>query len=271
MVKSIIVGAIVTAAFSACPAEASATMTEAISIAQAQTQAQAQGQDGHVLASGSIWKKASNTVQGAFRFETRGEDTYLVVDRGFSTKSGPDLKFVLSPLAHDKVKSKTALSGGLIVGLLKSNTGAQEFKLPAGVDLDRYQSLLVHCEQYTKLWAAAPIGEGELLAHGDSWTKKSNKITGSWEIAKTESGLVIRLGDDFKTSNAPDLKLFLSNKSVRSSNGDNATNGSTFVAKLQSNRGASEYVLTGVDSLEDYDALLIHCEQYSKLWGGIDL
>jgi hypothetical protein len=253
MAKSIIVGAIVAAAFTACPAEASTTLVQAIPITQSQSQSQTQSRDGHVLASGSIWKKASNAVQGAFRFETRGEDTFLVIDRGFSTKSGPDLKFVLSPLAYDAVKSKTALQGGVIVGHLKSNTGAQEFKLPAGVDLDRYQSLLVHCEQFTKLWAAASISEGELLAHGDSWTKKSNSISGSWEIAKTDAGLVVRLGDDFRTRSAPDLKLFLASKPVRSSNGDNATSGSTLVAKLRSNRGASEYVLSGVDSLEDYD------------------
>jgi Electron transfer DM13 len=227
--------------------------------------------DHGVIASGSIWTKGANKVIGGFSFDHRSDGTYLVVDKDFDTKKGPDLKFVLSPIAHDKVKGKTALNGSVIISLLKSNKGAQEFKLPEGVNVDDYKSLLVHCEQYTKLWAAAPIRDGEVLAHGSSWTKKSNKITGQWEIARTDAGLVIRFGDDFKTKKAPDLKVFLSTQSVKSANGNNATNGATMVAKLKSVKGGSKYLLKGVADLSSFDSLLIHCEQYSKLWGGVDL
>jgi hypothetical protein len=265
MVKHIIVGAIIAAACQSTSLYAAQTQVLETALAQSQPA------EDQVVASGSMWTKASNKVEGVFRFEQRGKDTYLVIGDSFKTKSGPDLKFVLSPLAHDKVKGKTALSGSIIIAELRSNSGAQEFKIPRGTDLSKYESLLVHCEQYTKLWAAAPINDGELLEYGNSWTKKSNKISGAWEIANTDEGLVIRLGKDFKTSNAPDLKLFFANKGVRSSNGDNATSGSTFVAKLRSNRGASEYVLKGVHSLKEYRSMLIHCEQYSKLWGGVDL
>jgi hypothetical protein len=265
MNKIIIVGASVAAvSFSAFSLNASTNVSEVTINSQPMIESES------TLASGSLWTKKSNAVYGAFHFEQRGNDTYLVIDSDFQTKAGPDLKFVLSPLKHDKVKGKNAQERAVTVGLLKSNSGKQEFLLPAKIDLNQYRSLLVHCEQYTKLWAAAPINEGELLAYGDSWTKKSNKITGAWEIAKTTNGLVVRLGQDFKTRSAPDLKLFFSKRKVQSSNGDNATNGSTFVAELQSNRGASEYLLKDLDSLDGFESMLIHCVQYSKLWGGID-
>ncbi|MFK7760117.1 MAG: DM13 domain-containing protein [Phycisphaerales bacterium] len=224
-----------------------------------------------VINSGSLWEKDKYDVVGEFRFEQRDDGIYLVVGSDFKTKKGPDLKFVLSPLESSKVKAKTALKGSLIVGELKAFSGAQEFKLPEGTTPSDYQSLLVHCEEKTVLWASAPLGEGELVAHGDDWAKKSNKISGQWEIAKTDQGYVIRLGDDFKTKKAPDLIVLLSPKNIKQLNGKNATAGGLEVAQLKSVKGGSEYLIAGLDSLDGYKSLVIHCDEYSKLWGGADL
>jgi len=224
-----------------------------------------------VTDSGSMWKKGKYEVAGGFSFEDRDDGTYLVIGSDFKTKEGPDLKFVLSPTDYTSVKAKTALKGGLIVGKLKSFSGAQEYKLPAGVNASSYKSLLVHCELKTKLWASAPINSGELIAHGDSWTKKSNKIAGHWEIAKTDAGLVLRLGSDFKTKKMPDLLLILSPMDMKQVSGKNAADGGLEFATLSSVKGQSEYLIKGVDSLDGYKSLVIHCEEYSKCWGGTAL
>ncbi|MBL4698594.1 MAG: DM13 domain-containing protein [Phycisphaerales bacterium] len=221
-----------------------------------------------VTDSGSMWKKGKYPVSGAFRFEERDDGTYLVIESDFKTKKGPDLKFVLSPTDYTSVKAKTALKGGLIVGKLKSFTGAQEFKLPAGTNASSYKSLLVHCEAKTKLWGSAPINSGNLIVHGSSWQKKASKITGHWEIAKTDAGLVLRLGSDFKTKKMPDLLLILSPMDMKSINGKNAANGGIEFATLSNTKGQSEYLIKGADSLDGYKSLVIHCEEYSKCWGG---
>ena len=221
-----------------------------------------------VTDAGSMWKKGKYAVEGAFRFEERDDGTYLVIESDFKTKKGPDLKFVLSPTDYTSVKAKTALKGGLIVGKLKSITGAQEFKLPAGTNASSYKSLLVHCEAKTKLWASAPINSGNLVAHGASWQKKSSKITGHWEIAKTDAGLVLHLGSDFKTKKMPDLLLILSPMDMKSISGKNAASGGIEFATLSNTKGQSEYLIKGVDSLDGYKSLVIHCEEYSKCWGG---
>lgn len=221
-----------------------------------------------VSASGSMWKKGTYAVEGGFRFEERDDGTYFVVDSDFATKKGPDLKFVLSPTDYTSVKAKTALKGAVIIGKLRSFTGKQEFKLPDGTNPSSYKSLLVHCEAKTKLWASAPINSGAVIAHGASWTKKSSKITGHWEIAKTDAGLVLRLGDDFKTKKMPDLILILSPMDMKVVNGDNAAKGGTQFATLSSTKGQSEYLIEGVDSLDGFKSLVIHCEEYAKCWGG---
>lgn len=224
-----------------------------------------------VTDSGSMWKKGTYAVDGAFRFEDRDDGTYLVIESDFKTKKGPDLKFVLSPTDYTSVKAKTALKGAVIIGKLKSFSGAQEFKLPAGTNASSYKSLLVHCEAKTKLWASAPINSGNLIAHGASWQKKSSKITGHWEIAKTDAGLVLRLGSDFKTKKMPDLLLILSPMDMKSISGKNAADGGLEFATLSNTKGQSEYLIKGVDSLDGYKSLVIHCEEYSKCWGGAAL
>lgn len=224
-----------------------------------------------VTDSGSMWKKGKSEVAGGFRFEDRDDGTYLVVESDFKVDKGPDLKFVLSPIDYTSVKAKTALKGGLIVGKLKSFSGAQEFKLPAGVEASSYKSLLVHCELKTKLWGSAPINSGSLIAHGDSWIKKSSKIAGHWEITKTEAGLILRLGEDFKTKKMPDLLLILSPMDMKIVNGENAADGGHEFATLSNVKGQSEYLIKGVDSLDGYKSLVIHCEEYSKCWGGATL
>lgn len=224
-----------------------------------------------LLASGSLWKEAKYEVEGAFRFEKRKEGTYLVVESDFKTKKGPDLKFVLSTMDYTSVKAKTALLGSLIVGELQSFEGEQEFLLPAGTDVLKYKSLLVHCEEKTILWASAPIHAGELIIHGSSWTKKVNKITGHWEIARTQDGLVLRLGSDFKTKNAPDLKFILSPKNVETVNSKNAVDGGQIFGKLTIVKGQSAYLIKDVESLAGYQSLLIYCEEFTKCWGGASL
>jgi len=220
---------------------------------------------------GSMWMKKANSVTGAYRIERREDGRYLVLSADFSTKKGPDLKVVLSPTSADKVKSKTALTGSVSLGLLTSNEGAQSFRIPDSVDLSGYTTVLIHCEKYSKLWGAAPLTEGELLAHGSDWTKKTNKIAGAWEIARTESGLILRLGSDFKTKKAPDLKLVLSRQTVSGVSADTALSNAVVIAPLESPKGSQEYRIEGLADLSGFRSLLIHCQQYTKLWGAAPL
>lgn len=106
------------------------------------------------------------------------------------------------------------------------------------------------------------------LAFGQSgtWTKKANTINGTWSITEKDGKKVLSL-KDFKTATAPDLKIFLSPKSVADVSSQNATNGSILISALKTTKGDQIYELPkGVD-LSKYKSVVIHCQKYTKLWG----
>lgn len=103
------------------------------------------------------------------------------------------------------------------------------------------------------------------------WTKKSFAVQGTWTLVEDDGARYVVLSDDFKTRNAPDLKLFLSKHSAAEANNDNATDGSVRIAELRSNRGAQRYRIPNDVDLGAFSSLLLHCEQYSKLWAAAPL
>ena len=104
-----------------------------------------------------------------------------------------------------------------------------------------------------------------------SWQNQDIKVKGTWTIEERADGNYLVLSDDFKTKNAPDLKFFVSNAGYESLNGSNATNGAVEIAKLSKNKGAQSYKIPSNVNLSDYKSLVLHCEQYSKLWASTPL
>ena len=114
--------------------------------------------------------------------------------------------------------------------------------------------------------AAAPVEPATGV-----WVNKDYKIKGEWSIEQKGDQQIILLSDQFKTKKGPDLKIFLSPKSIDSVTGANATDGAVLVSVLKSHKGAQEYVLPDGVDLNDFQAILIHCEAYSVLWGGTNI
>ena len=112
--------------------------------------------------------------------------------------------------------------------------------------------------------------ENETIATGE-WTKKSFNSSGNWEIYRADGKTFVKLSSDFRTRNAPDLKIFLSPLAADATTGSNATDGSVLVSALTSNAGEQIYEIPASVNLDDYMSILIHCEQYSKLWSAADL
>jgi len=103
------------------------------------------------------------------------------------------------------------------------------------------------------------------------FVKKKYNIKGDWQILQQNGQTILRLSDDFKTKNGPDLKIFLSPQSVKTVNGQIATQGSVLISALNSNKGTQDYVIPSNLNLADFQSVLIHCEAFSVLWGGGDL
>ena len=120
---------------------------------QANSEAEASG---GVIASGT-WTKKSFKTKGSWTLSAENGVTTISLDDDFSTRNAPDLKIFLSPLSAASVKNKTAVPGSLLIAPLQSNKGRQSYIVPAGTDLSKYKSVIIHCEAYTKLWSAADL------------------------------------------------------------------------------------------------------------------
>ncbi len=109
-----------------------------------------------VLSSGS-WRKKSFKSAGNWTLSSENGVTTIALGSGFSTRNAPDLKIFLSPLSPVDLNGRNATQGSLLISPLKSNTGAQSYVVPAGTDVSRYKTILIHCEAYSKLWSVAGL------------------------------------------------------------------------------------------------------------------
>ena len=114
-----------------------------------------------VLASGTLdnafssWGRAS--LRGDWEIVSVDGKTYIDLADNFKALDGPDVKIFLSPLSANDVKGNNATDGSLLVKLISEFEGAVRIELPAGTNLDDFESLVFHCEDYSKLWGVSPL------------------------------------------------------------------------------------------------------------------
>ncbi len=104
-----------------------------------------------------------------------------------------------------------------------------------------------------------------------TFVKKKKRLKGSWETVQRDGKTFIVFSDNFNAAKGPDLKIFLSPKSIADVTGKTAVDGSINIGVLKRTKGTQEYELPDGVDLSDYRSLLVHCEAYSVLWGGSDL
>ena len=104
------------------------------------------------------WTKKQYKIKGDWEIDTNAGQTIIRFNNKFKTKNGPDLKIFLSKNSIKDVTGKNATEDAVMVAVLKSNKGSQEYVLPANINIEDYDSLLIHCEAYSVLWGGADIG-----------------------------------------------------------------------------------------------------------------
>jgi len=103
------------------------------------------------------WTKKSATIEGGWSIVESDGEYSLLLDDQFKTKSAPDLKLFLTARPLADVSGKDATSAAILIAKLDDVRGSQRYRLPEGIDLTRYSTLLLHCEKYAKLWGGAQI------------------------------------------------------------------------------------------------------------------
>ena len=100
-----------------------------------------------------------------YAHETRGTATVYELDgrrvlrlTNFETSNGPDVHVYLVA-ARDVMDDATVTKAGFIdLGPMKGNIGDQNYDVPAGVDLDRYQAVTIWCARFGVNFGTAPLG-----------------------------------------------------------------------------------------------------------------
>lgn len=116
-----------------------------------------QAQTVDVLAEGQFVKKAVKT-SGTYRIVRIDGDLRLELDDSFKTRRAPDLQIFLAAHSLDAATGRNATaSNSLRIADLTKRKGAQTYDLPDDLDLMRFNSVLIHCVVYSKLFGAAPL------------------------------------------------------------------------------------------------------------------
>jgi len=137
------------------------------------------------------------------------------------------------------------------------------------IDMGKFIAKSVHL--FLMAGAILFLSFSNSFAAGGAWQNQEFKVKGNWAVEQRADGDYIVLSDDFKTRSAPDLKLFFSKNNFSGVTGSNATQDSIFVAKLNSAKGGQAYKIPAGVNISDYQSLILHCEQYSKLWASTPL
>ncbi|HLE77702.1 MAG TPA: DM13 domain-containing protein [bacterium] len=82
--------------------------------------------------------------------------TIVVRLENFRVTNGPDLYVYLS--SHPNPRTREQVHEGTVnLGRLKGNIGAQNYALPAGIDLSAVRSVVIYCQRFHVLFAMAPL------------------------------------------------------------------------------------------------------------------
>jgi hypothetical protein len=97
----------------------------------------------------------------------RGKGTVTILDAGngrrlarltdFQVTNGPDLEVWLVAKPHIQSSSDVTASKYVSLGQLKGNIGDQNYEIPANVEINDYESIVIWCEQFGVLFSAADL------------------------------------------------------------------------------------------------------------------
>lgn len=77
----------------------------------------------------------------------------------FKTSNGPDVHVILVAAkdADDDANFLKSDTARVELGKLKGNEGDQNYEIPAGTNLEKYQTVSIYCERFNANFGAAPL------------------------------------------------------------------------------------------------------------------
>lgn len=119
---------------------------------------QAQTEGAKTLETGTFHGKVHSTSGRATIYQEKDGKLVLRLTR-FKTSNGPDVHVVLIALkdADDDANFLKNGTDRVELGALKGNEGDQNYDIPTGTDLAKFQTVSIYCERFNANFGAAPL------------------------------------------------------------------------------------------------------------------
>jgi hypothetical protein len=120
--------------------------------------AHAQGSGAKTLETGTFHGKVHQTSGRATIYQEKDGKLILRLSR-FKTSNGPDVHVILIAVkdAEDDANFLKSVTERVELGSLKGNEGDQNYEIPAGTDLAKFQTVSIYCERFNANFGAAPL------------------------------------------------------------------------------------------------------------------
>jgi hypothetical protein len=118
----------------------------------------AQTSGAKTLETGTFHGKVHNTSGRATIYQEKDGKLVLRLTR-FKTSNGPDVHVILIAV-KDADDDANFLKNGterIELGQLKGNEGDQNYDIPGGTDLAKFQTVSIYCERFNANFGAAPL------------------------------------------------------------------------------------------------------------------
>jgi Electron transfer DM13 len=226
------------------------------------------------LAAGQFHNGAHDTAGTATIYQADAGKRLLRLTN-FKTSNGPDVHVYLVA-ASDATDDATVKNAGFLdLGSIKGNEGDQNYDLPATADLEKYRAVTIWCARFNVNFGTAPLQQlrsstanavpAPVLA--GPFHNGAHDTSGTASIYRADSGSQILRLTNFKTSNGPDVHVYLVAANDASDNDTVTQAGFTDLGSLKGNEGDQNYeVPAGVD-LAKYRAVTIWCKRFSVNFG----
>lgn len=99
------------------------------------------------------WDYKNKKIEGTWSIN----DKVLKLNADFVTQPGPDLKLLFSKLTVDDISMGSGIDIGAVIGELQSTRGAQQYDIPANMNVGDYKSLIIYSQSYGIVWGAATL------------------------------------------------------------------------------------------------------------------
>jgi electron transfer DM13 len=201
----------------------------------------------------------------------------------FNTTNGPDLYVYLSKVATPT--SSQQVHDGLEVAKLTATEGNLNYTLPSGADIGQYKSAVIYCKSFSVIFgfanlaapgqaaATATPAPRALTGQFDHKNDPNHSVSGTVTLGTTTEGKVVLQFSDFKSTNGPDLYVYLSREAspTKSTQVMNGLEVSKLKATQTAPRAVSTYELPAGTDASQFKSAVIYCKSFSVIFGFANL